>query len=333
MKHLRSVLILSGLALVAAKLLPKSRRSFGGKTAVITGGSRGLGLAIARELAKDGAHLELLARDAEELERAAASLRAKGATVGTWTCDLRDADQIKTTIAAIADQRGRIDLLVNNAGIILVAPLENMRVEDFGDAMLTHFWAPLHTTLAALPHLKRTAGAIVNIASIGGRLSVPHLAPYCASKFALVGLSDSLRSELKKDGICVTTVSPGLMRTGSHINAKFKGQQDLEFTWFSLGATLPLVSIGAERAARQIVAAAQERKAELTITLQARLAVIAQAVAPGLIARMLCLTNSLLPKARWNPKAYKGSECRSPLSPSILTTLGDRASARLNEIS
>src|SRR5436309_7591109 len=107
-----------------------------------------------------------------------------------------------------------------------------MTVEDFEETMRVHFWGPLYATLAALPHLrKQDTGRIVNISSIGGRIAVPHLAPYSASKFALAGLSDGLRTELAREGIYVTTVFPGLMRTGSHVNAQFKGKRRAEFTW------------------------------------------------------------------------------------------------------
>lgn len=97
----------------------------------------------------------------------------------------------------------------------------------------------------------RRRGRIVNITSIGGKVGMPHLLPYTCAKFATVGLSEGLRAELGREGIRVTTIVPGLMRTGSHLKAMFRGQHEQEFTWFSLGASLPLVSMGAERAARQ----------------------------------------------------------------------------------
>ena len=129
-------------------------------------------------------------------------------------------------------------------GIIEVGPLEHMQRADFERAMNLHFWAPFNLIRQAIPHFRRRGeGRIVNIASIGGKMAVPHLAPYCASKFALVGLSDALRTELARDNIHVTTVTPGLMRTGSQGNAKFKGDQLAEYTWFSLSTALPLASI------------------------------------------------------------------------------------------
>src|ERR687891_1372920 len=103
---------------------------------------------------------------------------------------------------------------------------------------------------AVIPLMKRQSyGRIVNIASIGGKVAVPHLLPYVASKFALVGLSEGMRAELLKDGIYVTTVSPGLMRTGSHLNAFFKGQHKKEYALFSIANALPLFSTSSKRAA------------------------------------------------------------------------------------
>src|SRR5438270_7691587 len=102
---------------------------------------------------------------------------------------------------------------------------------------------------------RRREGRIVNISSIGGKLSMPHLVPYGASKFALTGLSEGMRVELRKDGVFVTTVCPGLMRTGSPVNADFKGKHREEYSWFSISDSLPLLTMSAERAAGQIIGA------------------------------------------------------------------------------
>lgn len=327
--------VLTACGLAACRLLRRSTKyQLKDKVVVITGGSRGLGLALARELAQHQARLALLARDRNELERAATDLRDSGAVVTTWTCDVQKSQEIDQTISAIVAEHGRIDVLVNNAGVMLVAPLEGMTQEDFEQAMAVHFWAPYHVTMAALPHLKRhSESRIVNISSIGGKVAVPHMAPYCASKFALTGFSDAIRAELAGQGVRVTTVCPGLMRTGSHINAEFKGSHAKEFAWFSISAGMPFLSIDAGRAARQIVAAARRARPELTITLQARFLILAQTLAPNLFARSLQLANSLLPgySNGEGHVRHKGHESRSALSPSALTCLADRASRRFNE--
>jgi NAD(P)-dependent dehydrogenase (short-subunit alcohol dehydrogenase family) len=309
--------------------------SLADKVVVITGGSRGLGLAMAREFSRNHAKVALLARDGDELERAAVDLRASGAEVTTWTCDVQRDQDVKKTISAIGREYGRIDVLVNNAGIMLVAPLELMVKADFEEAMNVHFWAAYRVTMAALPLLKQSRPSrIVNISSIGGRVAVPHMAPYCASKFAVAGFSDAIRAELARDGVHVTSVSPGLMRTGSHINAEFKGSHAKEFAWFSISAGMPFFSIDALRAARQIVEAARSGRPELTITLQARALILAQALAPNLFALALQLVNVLLPENPGGdaPSRRKGYHCQSDVSPSRLTQLADAASPQYNEI-
>ena len=217
---------LIGAAGAAAAYIARQRRcmDFCGKTIVITGGSRGLGLELARGFSAEGANIVLLARDRDQLTEAERELRRNGVRVVSMSCDVANQKEVRNAIASITAELG-IDVLINNAGIIQVGPYEHMQPQDFADAMDTHFWGPLYLIQEALPYMKRQGGGrIVNIASIAGKIAVPHLLPYVASKFALVGFSEGLRAELVKDGIYVTTVSPGLMRTGSHVNALFKGQ-------------------------------------------------------------------------------------------------------------
>src|SRR5690349_17134153 len=174
---------------------------------------------------------------------------------------------------------------------------------------------------------------IVNISSIGGKVSVPHLVPYSASKFALVGLSKGLRAELMKDGIKVTTVCPGLMRTGSPRNADFKGQDQFEYAWFSISDALPLLTVSAEYAARQIVRACKRGDAELVISVPAKIAVLFDALFPEAMSQMLALTNRLLPDAGGvGTERRKGRESASSWSPSWLTTLNEEAALRNNEV-
>lgn len=286
-------------ALMAARAWGRRNAyDFAGKSVVITGASRGLGLIMARELADEGARLTIIARDQDELTRAADDIRTRQpfGEVLTVVADLRRRYDAERAIAQVVERYGRVDVLINNAGIIQVGPIDHMKLSDYEDAMNTHFWGPLYMMHAALPHMRRQGdGRIVNVSSIGGRIAVPHLVPYSASKFALVGLSDGLRAELAHENILVTTVCPGLMRTGSPVNAMFKGQRPKEFAWFAISDSLPLASIDARRAARQIIAACRRGDAELVITIQAKLAILARNVAPELFANSMVLINRLLP--------------------------------------
>ena len=326
---------IAGGLLVARSLLRTALEAdLTNKTVLITGGSRGLGLVLAREFAREGARVAICARDQRELTSAQLDLQNRGAEVIAVRCDLRNTGEIAEMVSLIHDRFGGIDVLVNNAGIIQVGPLEEMTHEDFEQAMATHFWGPLNTILAVLPQMRqRKEGRIVNIASIGGKIGVPHLVPYCASKFALVGLSKGLRAELRKDGIVVTTVCPGLMRTGSPRNADFKGQHRREYAWFSISDALPLTSIKAERAARQIVSACKQGRAELIITIQAKTAVLLDALFPEISAAALSLVNQVLPDAGGiGQESAKGKDSASFWSPSWLTTLNEDAALKNNEM-
>jgi short-subunit dehydrogenase len=327
---------LGGAALLLAPgILRRRKTALDGKVVVITGGSRGLGLELARVFGSQGARMALIARDEAELQRAAAELDEHGIEVSIWPADLTQGDACETLPDKIAKQHGAIDILVNNAGEIIVGPFETFTHDDFHRSLAIHLWAPLRLTQAVLPIMKRQGGGrIANISSVGGKIPVPHLSSYCAGKFALVGLSGTLRAELKKDGIVVTTVCPGLMRTGSHWNAMFKGNREAEFAWFGHGASVPGASISAARAARQIVAAVQRGDAELTITWQAQTAVVAAAVTPALVAAAEAVVARLLPEQpeEGGSELASGWESRSRWMPTLLTRLGDRAAVRNNEL-
>ena len=324
-------------AVMAGARLARGRHAidFGGRAVVITGGSRGLGLVLARKLAARGARLVLLARDDRELDRARRLLEAEhGGSVLTIACDVRREGEVRAAAERILAQCGAVDVLINDAGVIQVGPLEHMQREDFENAMATHFWGPLHMMLELIPSMRRRGfGRIVNIGSIGGRIGVPHLVPYCASKFALTGLSDSIRAELAADGIRVTTVSPGLMRTGSPMNAEVKGQHEAEYAWFAISDALPGLSISAERAADQILTACEYGDPELTITLQARAAIVLNAIAPACLAGIMAITNRFLPgpNGQQGDRARRGRESESKWAPSLATTLSDRAAVLNNE--
>jgi NAD(P)-dependent dehydrogenase (short-subunit alcohol dehydrogenase family) len=321
---------------IAARRAVRGMRAidFAGRVVVITGGSRGLGLVIARQLASEGARLCLLARDEAELARAAEQF-PPGIDVMPVRCDIRRRADIRAAVDTILDRCNVIDVLINNASVIQVGPLEHMTTGDFENAMATHFWGPLHLMYEIVPSMRRRGfGRIVNVSSIGGRIAVPHLGPYCASKFALVGLSDALRAELDQYGIRVTTVTPGLMRTGSPVNAGVKGQHEAEYAWFAIADSLPGLTTSAETAARQIVAACRYGDPELTISMPARLAMMMNNIAPGVVARAMVIANHLLPgpNSDSGSQRKRGGEARSKWAPSAATVLTDKAAVVNNEV-
>jgi len=312
-----------------------SRRKFelAGKNALITGGGRGLGLEIARVLIEKGANVAIVARDAEELERALADLQSRG-PAGTLIvgvpCDLREEESIAGMLATVRTLLGPVDVLVNNAGTIQVGPMDAMRREDFAEAMKLHCFAPLQTMLGVRDDMRaRGGGRIANVSSIGGIVSVPHLLPYSTSKFALIGLSQGMHAELAQDGIVVSTIAPGLMRTGSPPRAFFKGDHEKEYAWFATSDTLPLFSVGSRRAARRIVRAIELGEAHVVIGLPAKLAAIVEGVAPGMVARALTLANVALPHGT-DPTTRAGFQSDARISPEV-ARMTERAAARNNE--
>lgn len=289
-------------ATIASRKAHRRASAVAGKVVFITGGSRGLGLALAEEFVRAGARVAIAARDGERLAEAEVRLRgldrSRNAAVMSVRCDVTDPSMVESAIAEVSRALGPIDILVNNAGIIAVAPMANQSVRRFREAMDTHLYGPLHTTEAVLPEMvRRGSGTIVNIASIGGLVAVPHLLPYTASKFALVGFSRGLHAELRSKGIHVLTVCPWLMRTGSHLHAKFGGKPDLEYGWFSIGATLPGLAVQARRAAREIVRAVVSRKSELLISPWATAAALVAQLAPRLTDAILAQVNRIMPEA------------------------------------
>ena len=334
-------LITAGVLAGAILTARRAQDDLHGEVAVVTGASRGLGLLLARELAGQGCPLVICARDAAELERAADELRAAGAEVTTVACDVTDEATPQLLIDTAVQRYGRLDILVSNAGVIQVGPVQATQIGHYEMAMNTMALAPARLALTALPVMRRQGhGRIVTIGSIGGKISVPHLLPYSTAKFAAVGFSEGLRAELGRGPVTVTTVVPGLMRTGSHLQARFTGQPAKEFTWFSLGASLPLVSMDAERAARQIIAAVRQRRAEIILTPAGQLVSRAAGIVPGLTSEILHLVQRLaLPAPSGEPGSPVADEAEGhDLRPAMgkktfdrLTTLGQAAASRFNE--
>ena len=311
----------------------KNRFDFRHKTILVTGGARGLGLVMARRLAAEGARVAVCARDPLEVRRTQEELGVRGQTAA-FVCDLRERGQVQQLMREVRNQFGPIDVLINNAGVINVGPLETMTLEDFQDAMATNFWAAVYACLEVLPEMReRGQGRIVNISSVGGKISVPHLLPYCASKFALVGFSEGLRSEAAKDGVVVTTVCPGLMRTGSARNATFKGRHRSEYALFSISDSLPGSSMSADRAAAQILEACRNGDAEAILSLPAKCAVLLHDLFPGLAIDAFALLNRMLPGPGGIGSLHaRGFESESALAPSPLTALSEAAAKRNNEM-
>jgi NAD(P)-dependent dehydrogenase (short-subunit alcohol dehydrogenase family) len=304
--------------------------------ALVAGGSRGLGLLIARELGRRGFHPVLWARDAAELDRAVAALADEGVSATGTVCDVRDHAAVEDRVARVEDELGPVEVAVHVAGVIQVGPLASLTREHFEEAIGIMTWGPINLALAVVPGMRaRGRGRFATIASIGGLVSVPHLLPYSTAKFAAVGFTNGLRSELAGSGVTATTVAPGLMRTGSHLRAEFTGDAPAEYAWFAPGASMPLVSMDAERAAARIVRGVLRGRSIVILTPLAKIGARVEGVAPATTAAALGLVARLLPEAPGGPQeTVEGHDARRRLtSPLVerLTAWGNRAAARNNE--
>lgn len=332
------LLTAGGLALgfTARELLAKNReQDLRGQVVLITGGSKGLGVALARRFAKEGCKLAICARNMEELHSAKAELERHGAQVISVACDVSDESQVKQMISEVESHYGRIDILVNNAGQIQVGPVTAMTVQDFDSAMKVMFWGVVFPTLSVIPSMvKRKSGKIMNITSIGGKVSVPHMVPYTCAKFAATGFSEGLHSELGPEGVQVTTIAPGLLRTGSYMNALFKGNQEAEGKWFSLSASAPLFTMTADAAAKKIITAVKRGDAEKVLTAGAKAVSGFHGLFPGMAANLLGLAaTTLLPKLIGQTDAKPGRDLKGLQTPAmkLLLTLGQEAIARYRQ--
>jgi len=304
---------------------------FRGKTVLVAGGTRGLGLGLARNGIKKGAKISICGRDEKVLLRAKEQLGASGGEVMGSVCDLANPENVRDWVSESYDRFGSIDVLIYNAGIIQVGPFESMDIVDFQQAIDTHVYGALHAVRAVVPYMKTQGeGRIALIASMGGKRSVPHMLPYDVSKFALVGLGEGLSIELAKDGIFVTTVCPALMRTGSPGNAFFKGDHRQEYAWFSILDSMPGISVSAEYAARKIYAAISAGQSLLIYPFSAKLGATLSSLAPEFYVRFMRQVEKILPRGK-SHRTYLGKESHSVFSPSLLTTLNEVAAVENNE--
>ena len=329
----------AGACLVGKELMARRREiSLGGRVVLITGGSRGLGLLLAKKFAGEGAKVAITARDESELAKAKEALSHYAGNILAIPGDVTDRIQAARIVEETVRRFGRVDILINNAGIIQVGPAQEMAHQDFQNAMDTNFYGVLNMILAVAPQMRaRKNGRIVNITSIGGRVAVPHLLPYSCAKFAATALSEGLRAELRRDNITVTTILPGTIRTGSHHQAQFKGNQEAEYRNFSLSASLPLVSISADYAADQILTATKRGEAERVVGLPAQTLATLHGLFPGLAGDVFGLFNQYLLPGPDGEESFveKGlsiqKRLRSPFLKTLLT-LGRAAAQQYNEL-
>jgi NAD(P)-dependent dehydrogenase (short-subunit alcohol dehydrogenase family) len=323
----------AGAALAARRAHVKDRERLRDRVVLIVGGSRGLGFALAEDLARGGARVVIAGRDGETVARARQRLAEEGLTVDGMRCDARDRAEAEALVAYAEEHHGPVDVLVNVAGVIEVGSVWDQSLDDFRESVETHVFGPLHAMRAVLPSMRaRGGGQIVNVSSIGGLIGVPHLAPYSAGKFGLTGLTQAYAAEVAHDGIAVTLVCPGLMRTGSADHAIFKGRTRAEYAWFAISDSNPLISCSTRHAVVRIVHAIAHRETFVALTPIARIAPVLNALFPRTTNRVLALAARLLPPPAEDQTTRRtGEESHSPLAPSPLTALDRMAKHANNE--
>lgn len=182
--------------------------------AVVTGAGRGIGAAIAAGLATEGMRVALLARTASELQAVAERIQAQGGQALALPTDITDARQVEAAVTSAAEQLGAVDVLVNNAGVVAVQPLVEMRRATWEHVISTNLTGAFLCCRAVLPGMLRKAwGRVINISSISGRLGTPKLTAYCASKWGLLGLTKALAEEVREASITVNAICPGSVDT------------------------------------------------------------------------------------------------------------------------
>lgn len=261
-----------------------SATPFAGNVVVLTGASAGIGRALALQLATQGAHLVLAAREPGKLEEAAAACRALGTRALAVPTDVGDQEQCRLLIERAAAEHGRIDTLVNNAGIGMWARFDEMRdLAPFERIMRVNYLGSVYPTFYALPHLKASRGRIVAVNSLTGLTGVPTRSGYAASKHAAAGFFDSIRIELEDSGVTVTQVFPGFVAT--EIRERAFGPDGRPLGEGNSPVREREV-MSADECARQILEVAARRRRELVMTLRGKLGAKLKLVAPGLVDRI-----------------------------------------------
>ena len=248
-----------------------------GRVALVTGASSGIGAATARALAGQGVKVTLLARRKDRLDALAEEIRRQGGEALVSACDVTDSAAVQETVERVLDRWGRIDLLINNAGQGLIAPFQVTTAEELRDLLELNLISVLTATRAVLPAMvKAGSGHIINVSSIVGRRGVPFRSAYSATKFALVGLTECMRQELKRSGIRVSLVYPIYTETEFHaVEAK-------KIAPVRYG---PVQS--AEQVARAIVRCARRPRPEVYPYRPAKILALLSVFAPGFVDWMM----------------------------------------------
>ncbi len=255
---------------------------FEGKTAFVTGASSGIGAAVAEQFAREGAKVALAARREDRLDGVRKRIEDAGGKALAAPCDVCDRASLDAAMATTAEVFGGIDILVANAGFGVNGPFDRLKTEDFRRQFETNFFGVLDTIYAALPHLEKSRGTLAVVASVLGRIGSPNSSPYCASKFAVHGLCESLSYEFAPKGINVVCIQPGIVaseiRSVDNKGRFHPNHKDPAPAW---------LVVPTEKAAKDIVRAVHRGKFDAIITGHGKLAVWLKRHVPWVVAMLM----------------------------------------------
>jgi short-subunit dehydrogenase len=254
---------------------------FSGKVVFLTGASSGIGEALARVFAEEGADLILVARRQDRLEKLAAELTAKGRRALPWVGDVTRDGDLEAAVVKGIEAFGKIDVAVANAGFGVLGNLEKLTLEDYRRQFETNIFGVLRTIQATLPELKKTQGRLVLMGSVSGHISLPEISAYSMSKYAVRSLAEALYAELAPSGVSVTLISPGFVASEiRQVDNRGRHRDDRK------DPIPPWLQMPAEKAARQIMRATARRSREKIITYHGKIFVALHRFLPGLIPRL-----------------------------------------------
>ncbi len=252
------------------------------KVVIITGGSSGIGKALAAEFGKNGSSVLITGRNLNELNQVVAKLSSKGVTIKGFQADVSVEEDNRKMVEEAIKQFGHIDILINNAGVSMRALFEDLQLDVFKKVMDINFYGAVYATKYSLPHILQTRGSVVGVSSINGKRSTPARSAYSASKFAMEGFLETLRTEVMKRGVHVLVASPGftasnirkrsLMKDGTAQGDSPRKEQEM---------------MSAEEVAQHIYKAVVSRKRDLVLTAKGRLAIFLNKWMPGLTDKLV----------------------------------------------
>src|SRR2546426_3520305 len=264
---------------------------FKDKVTLITGASSGIGRQLAIDLAARGASVIGCARSEKRLQETLLQMKRTNPSAAVFVCDVSDSKQVKAMVHKVLSQFGKIDILINNAGFGHYQSLTNLPLDSIEEMVRTNLLGTIHCTKEALPSMvERRSGHIVNVSSVSGKIGTPHMSSYCATKFALNGLSESLYHELKPLGTHVSVICPGPVRTNFRVLYDHLAPKPPSFMVLSV-----------DEVSRAVIRAIERRKFEVIIPRWLALACLVKALMPSffrLVAAGVLRLRSTDPESR-----------------------------------